>query len=345
MIDFNNKKILITYLLHFGDLVTITPFLEILRRHAKNSEITLLVDKKLEDVVKYNPNIDHIETIDKKGKDNSISGIWRIGKKLRKQKFDITINLHENERTFAICLLANSKILVGESPSSMHFLLDIHTPFNTFMHASDRYIDILNQLGIKDKENSGLQIFTSNEWDKKAENFYIENNIKKDDKLIGFHVGSAALKKCWKPENFAKVADYFSNKGYKTIIFGSNFDKKLVNETVSNIKILPPPIIATGKFTIGEFIAALKRCSLFISNDSGPMHAAASQKLPIVGIFSSGNPTKSGPYGTNSICLKGKQIFEFINKPFVFIESSEFISPDEVPVENVIKSAEKLLKL
>lgn len=89
----------------------------------------------------------------------------------------------------------------------------------------------------------------------------------------------------------------------------------------------------------------MKRCSLFISNDSGPMHAAASQKLPIVGIFSSGNPTKSGPYGTNSICLKGKQIFEFINKPFVFIESSEFISPDEVQVENVIKSAEKLLKL
>ena len=46
MFDFNNKKILVTYLMYFGDLVTITPFLEILRRHAKNSKITLLVDKK-----------------------------------------------------------------------------------------------------------------------------------------------------------------------------------------------------------------------------------------------------------------------------------------------------------
>ena len=343
MIDFNNKKILVTYLMYFGDLVTITPFLEILRRHAKNSKITLLVDKKLEDVVKYNPNIDHIETIDKKGKDNSISGIWRIGKKLLKQKFDITINLHPNERTSLICLLSRPKKLTGTSASIFKKFFNLYTPINYTLHNAERFIDILNQLGIKDKENRGLQIFTSDEWDKKAENFYIENNIKKDDKLIGFHVGSAVLRKCWKPENFAKVADYFSNKGYKTIIFGSNFDKKLVNETISHMKTTP--IIATGKFTIGEFIAALKRCSLFISNDSGPMHAAASQKLPIVGIFSSGNPTTFGPYGTNSICLKGKQIFEFINKPFDFIESSEFISPDEVPVENVIKSAEKLLKL
>lgn len=343
MINFDNKKILVTYLLHFGDVVTITPFLEILRRHAPNADITLLVDKKLQDVVIYNPYIDHVETIDKKGKDNSALGIWRVGKRLRKQKFDITINLHENERTFVLCLLAHAKLFVGEGPSWMHELLDILTPFNVLMHASDRYIDILNQLGINDTYNHGLQIVTSEEWKRAATLFYEENNIKSEDQVIGFHVGSANLKKCWDPANFAKVADYFANKGYKIVIYGSNSDRKLVDETVSHMETMS--IIATGKFTIGEFIAALNRCSLFISNDSGPMHAAASQKLPIVGLFSSGNPTKSGPYGTNSICLKGKEVFEFINKSFEFIDSPEFVSPDEISVENVIQAAEKLLKL
>lgn len=55
MFDFNHKKILVTYLMYFGDLVTVTPFLEILRRYAPESEISLLVDKKLQDVVLYNP--------------------------------------------------------------------------------------------------------------------------------------------------------------------------------------------------------------------------------------------------------------------------------------------------
>ena len=53
MFDFNHKKILVTYLMYFGDLVTVTPFLEILRRYAPESDITLLVDKKLQDVVLY----------------------------------------------------------------------------------------------------------------------------------------------------------------------------------------------------------------------------------------------------------------------------------------------------
>lgn len=343
MIDFNNKKILVTYLLYFGDLVTMTPFLEILRRNAKNSKITLLVDKKLEDIVKYNPNIDYVETIDKKTEGKSILGIWNVGKKLRKQKFDITINLHLNERTTFLSLLSKPKILVGTATPVFRNFFDIYTPLNYKLHNSERYIDVLNRLGIKDKENKGLQIVTSKEWDKKAEEFYNENKITKNSKIIGFHVGSAVLRKCWSPKNFAKVADYFANKGYKIVIFGSSFDQKLVNETILSMRT--KPIIATGKFKLGELISAIKRCSLFISNDSGPMHAAASQKIPIVGIFSSGNPTTFGPYGTNSICLKGKKIYNFINKKIEFIESSEFISPNEIKVEDVVKSAETLLNL
>lgn len=343
MFDFNRKKILVTYLMYFGDLVTVTPFLEILRRYAPEADITLLVDKKLQDVVIYNPYIDHVETIDKKGKDNSISGIWKVGKRLRDQKFDITINLHPNERTSLICFLSKPKQLIGDAALIFRPFWDIRTPINYKLHNAERFIDILSQLGIHDKKNSGLDVVISKAWRQKADAFYKESQVKEGEKIIGFHVGSAVPRKCWHPKNFAKVADYFNRKGYRVVIFGSSADKEPVKKTISYMET--KPIVATGKFTIGEFIAAVRRCDLFISNDSGPMHAAASQKLPIVGLFSSGNPTTFGPYGTNSICLKGKEVFEFINKSFEFIDSPEFVSPDEISVENVIQAAEKLLKL
>jgi hypothetical protein len=343
MFDFNHKKILVTYLMYFGDLVTVTPFLEILRRYAPESEISLLVDKKLQDVVLYNPYIDHVETIDKKGKDNSIFGIWIVGKRLRDQRFDVTINLHPNERTSLICFLSKPKQLIGDAAFIFRLFWDIRTPINYKLHNAERFIDILNQLGIHDKKNSGLDVVISKAWRQKADEFYRENQVKEGEKIIGFHVGSAVARKCWHPKNFAKVADYFNRKGYRVVIFGSSADKEPVKKTISYMET--KPIVATGKFTIGEFIAVVRRCDLFISNDSGPMHAAASQKLPIVGLFSSGNPTTFGPYGTNSICLKGKEVFEFINKSFEFIDSPEFVSPDEISVENVIQAAEKLLKL
>lgn len=343
MFDFNHKKILVTYLMYFGDLVTVTPFLEILRRYAPESEISLLVDKKLQDVVLYNPYIDHVETIDKKEKDNSIFGIWIVGKRLRDQRFDVTINLHPNERTSLICFLSKPKQLIGDAAFIFRPFWDIRTPINYKLHNAERFIDILNQLGIHDKKNSGLDVVISKAWRQKADEFYRENQVKEGEKIIGFHVGSAVARKCWHPKNFAKVADYFNRKGYRVVIFGSSADKEPVKKTISYMET--KPIVATGKFTIGEFIAVVRRCDLFISNDSGPMHAAASQKLPIVGLFSSGNPTTFGPYGTNSICLKGKEVFEFINKSFEFIDSPEFVSPDEISVENVIQAAEKLLKL
>ena len=82
MINLRNKKIIVTFLMHLGDLILITPFLQVLRRHAQGSDITLVVDEKVADVVRYNPNIDHLVAVDKKGKDNSVRALWRIGRHL-----------------------------------------------------------------------------------------------------------------------------------------------------------------------------------------------------------------------------------------------------------------------
>lgn len=67
MINLRNKRIMVTFLMHLGDLILITPFLQVLRRYAYGSEITLAVDKKVADAVRYNPNIDRLIEIDKKG--------------------------------------------------------------------------------------------------------------------------------------------------------------------------------------------------------------------------------------------------------------------------------------
>ena len=62
------SKILVINLMHIGDLLLVTPILRTLRTQFPQAHIALLADKKLQDVVKNNQNINELITIDKKGK-------------------------------------------------------------------------------------------------------------------------------------------------------------------------------------------------------------------------------------------------------------------------------------
>lgn len=53
MVELNGKKILVTFLMHLGDLTLTTPFIHALRKAAPDAHITMLVDEKLKDVVLF----------------------------------------------------------------------------------------------------------------------------------------------------------------------------------------------------------------------------------------------------------------------------------------------------
>ena len=94
------------------------------------------------------------------------------------------------------------------------------------MHAADMYLDVLQQLGVQDLSNNGLEIFPGEEHFLEAELFWQEQNITDQDKLIGFNIGSAVPTKRWPPERFAEVADIFAAKGYKTVFLAGQWMKR-----------------------------------------------------------------------------------------------------------------------
>ena len=66
------KSILVINLMHIGDLLLVTPVLRTLRTQFPQAHIALLADKKLQDLVKNNQNINELITIDKKGQDDGL---------------------------------------------------------------------------------------------------------------------------------------------------------------------------------------------------------------------------------------------------------------------------------
>ena len=293
-VELNGKRILVTFLMHLGDLTLTTPFVHALRKAAPDAHITFLADEKLKDVVLHNPYLDEVITIDKKGRDNSLLALAACAHRLSKLAFDVLINLHPNGSCSFICAMTKVKQRCGTTHTMFKPVWDVFTPLNRKIHAADMYLDVLSQLGVTNIEHNGLEIFPSEEHMAHAEEFWRDHGVFGTDKLVGFNIGSAVVTKRWAPERFAKVADTLAAKGYKPVFFGGTMDEEMVQEAVSFMKTIP--VVATGNFTIGGLAAAMRRCSLIITNDSGPMHVAISQKVPIVAMYGPSSPKLYGPY-------------------------------------------------
>ncbi len=204
------------------------------------------------------------------------------------------INLHPNERCSFIDALTKVKLRTGTTHKLFKWRWDIYTPLDRSLHAAEMYLDVLRQLGVRVPEHNGLEIFPGQEHFSEAAAFWEMQELTETDKLIGFNIGSAVATKRWPPERFAKVADIFAAQGYKTVFFGGTMDEGMVKEATTYMR--SRPIIATGCFGIGGLAAAMRRCALIITNDSGPMHVAISQKVPIVAMYGPSNPKLYGPY-------------------------------------------------
>ncbi len=343
MFPLNGKHIVVTFLMHLGDVVLTTPFLQVLRRAAPNSTITYVVDEKLKDVVQYNPNIDHVITVDKKGRDNSIGALYRKGKEISLERPDIVINLHPNERTSFLAWAIHAPCTVGVSHFLFRPFLQQYTKLDRkTMHAAAMYKDVLAQLGVTDMSDYGLEMKLSEPWEMKAQTFYKEHGLHEDDVLIGFNVGSAVVEKRWPPKRFAVVADYCIEKGYKTIFFGAQSELSLVEEVISHMQ--HSPIVGTGKFTIGELGAALRRCTLLVTNDSGPMHIAVSQNVPIVALYGPSNPKFYGPYTKDAIVIESMKEYDENKNMKQIIKEGNYKGLSVIDTETVINSIDDLLR-
>ena len=340
MLELNKKRIIVTFLMHLGDLTLTTPFLHVLRKAAPDAHIAYLVDEKLKDVVLHNPNIDEVLTIDKKGKDNSIKALCKAADIISEKKFDVLINLHPNERCSFIDFWAKVPVKVGFSHFLFRPFLTRVTRLNRKMHAADMYIDVLAQLGVQDLTNNGLEIFPGDDDKITANDFWQEQQVAADDKLVGFNIGSAVKTKRWPPERFAQVADALAAKGCKTVFFGGSMDEEMVEEATS--LMTTTPIIATGRFTIGQLAAAMQRCKLIITNDSGPMHVAISQKVPIVAMYGPSSPALYGPYTKDATIVTATPPCTGCAKGMKH-ECADMQCMTRLTVEQVIKAAENWL--
>jgi heptosyltransferase II len=185
---------------------------------------------------------------------------------------------------------------------------------------------------------------------------YIKNiNIRPEGFIIGFHPGCATVKnhdkRRWEAHKFAELAKrLLANNNFinpKVLIFGGLEEEELKN-SIAEITNNPSIVVVNTK-NLAQTAAVMKRCNIFVSNDSSLMHVAAAMQLKIVAVIGPTNPSYIHPWKTEyriaSLNLNCAPCFIYSPRPLIcFRDDVKFKCIKELEVDLVYGKVMELVK-
>ncbi len=277
------RRILVIKLSAIGDVILSVPSLRALRLKFPDAWISVLVGRKSRALLRNCPYVNDV--IAYEGSGNGISSVARMTKLLSKEGFDTVVDLQNNRTSHLLSYLSGASIRVGHGSRRWSFLLSRRAqPAGTDLAPLDHQLQVLQLLGIESIERR-LELWTEKEDARKVNAFLESQWVSPSQVLVGINPGSSLRwpTKQWPVENFAKLCDELARRNVRVVITGSELEAPLVEELMSLTR--NKPVNAVGKTTIPELIALVRRCQVFVSSDSAPMHIAASSTVPLVALF------------------------------------------------------------
>ena len=296
------KKILIRSTNWIGDAIMTTPAVRAIRKNFPDAEISILTKPWVVPVFSDSPYVDNLLIYDEAGKHKGMVGKMRLAKDLKQYGFDAAILLQNAFEAALITFFAGIPCRIGYNTDVRGFLLTHSvscTPQIKKIHQTGYYLGILQGVGL-DTDGPGLDLVVNNKDQKRAAEILEEHGISRADRLVGINPSATfGPAKQWFPERYAALSDKIHEVfGADILLFGGPKDREL---GIRISQMMQHPLVdLCGKTKLGEAIALISMCNLFITNDSGLMHVAAALDIPLIAIFGSTNPVTTGPKGLNS---------------------------------------------
>lgn len=275
-----------------GDLLHTLPALKALKHKFPAAHISVVVSPELESLIQDTSIVDQVLVFDKAKFKKSFRDLLIFGLQLRKCHYDLFIDLQPSIRSFLVRQLSGAKRRLVYRKQNK-----IGPGGGHRLHAAENFMETLKPLGIAEPvQNIVLPI--QNEARRAVDLFLLREKHVGSRILIALNcsVGAARPARNWFPERFAALADRLIRELGAAIIFiGGKEDRELVSSVMGAMN--EKAMSAAGVFSIAESAALLAKCACLISSDTGPLHLATAIQTPVVGLFGSTDPDRTGPLG------------------------------------------------
>jgi heptosyltransferase-1 len=303
------ERILIARLSAMGDIVHSLPAVAALRQAFPEAKIGWIIDERWVELLAARsaiaspqrsaekPLVDAIHTFDVRSwRKNPFSASSRANSRnllaqLRAQKYETAIDLQAAIRSALLNWLSRAPERVGfakprELPAKMFYTRSVETPA---VHVVEQGLQLANAIsgGSQGKAEFPLPC------DAEAARW-------RDKLLAGLGAarfvilapGAGWGAKCWPAERYGEVARALSKDGFKILINAGPGEEVLAQE-VAGASQSAAQVISSS---LSQLLALIRRASLFVGGDTGPLHLAAACGVRVLAIYGPTNPARNGPY-------------------------------------------------
>ncbi|MBI2469844.1 MAG: glycosyltransferase family 9 protein [Planctomycetes bacterium] len=281
-----------------GDVIVTLPTLEAIRNHFRDAHIEVMGYSSFLEILKGRFYADTISRFDQADISHLFVENSRIPASLtnKLKGVDLIVSFVADKE----------KVVVENLRAAGVWYVIHHEPFPSAganIHIIDHLLKCLDLLGIS-HSNKIPKIFLKDEDVLYGENFIKNSIVFPGKKLVAVHPGSGSRQKCWPTSRYAELIMWlYEEIGVQVILVSGPADLEVIEDIRGKIK---DNFILADQLSLPCLAAILKRCELFVGNDSGITHLAAAVGIPTIAIFGSTDPQIWGPRGKRGRILYQK---------------------------------------
>ncbi|EOG5421917.1 putative lipopolysaccharide heptosyltransferase III [Cronobacter malonaticus] len=344
-------RILVIKLRHHGDMLLTTPLIQALRQRFPGAQIDVLLYEETRDMLSANPDIHRIYGIDRQWKKQGVYHQLKMELSLlfslRKQKYDLVLNLADQWRSVICTRFTGARMRVGFAfPKRRHpFWAFCHTQLvstqdHHTQHTVEQNLSILSALGEDYPRNMPARMsYTGQDW--QACQSLLPSDFQDD--YIVIQPTSRWFFKCWREGNISAVINALSAAGHNIVLTSGPDakEKQMIDTIIAGCADARLHSLA-GQLTLRQLAALIDHAKLFIGVDSVPMHMAAALGTPLVALFGPSKLVFWRPWQAKGDVIWAGDYGPLPDPDDIDTHTNERYL-DVIPVDDVISAAKRLL--
>ncbi|HEY2810716.1 MAG TPA: putative lipopolysaccharide heptosyltransferase III [Rhabdochlamydiaceae bacterium] len=301
------KRILVIKMRHHGDVLLTSPLFSQLKKHIPDAQIDAFIYADTLSMLEGHPAISAFLLYDKSWKKRSF--LYKIQKeialflKIRRERYDLVINLTEGDRGAIAARVSGSPIRVGFDPQgqgmfgkrSLYTHIVKHCPHPR--HTVERQLDTLRRIGIfPEPLERDLFLHIPEKAKKKVLDILALEEMQPKNYIV-VHPVSRWRFKTLSVQQMAEVLRLLHAHGQQIVITsGPDVEECAMVEQICALAPEVPVCNTAGKLSLKELSAFIAFAQALVCVDSVPLHIASALKTPVVALFGPTSEINWGPW-------------------------------------------------
>jgi len=303
--DPGRRAFLIVRLGALGDIVHALPLAAALRATWPDARIDWLVDVKHRAILDHVGGLSAIVPVDTRRMAGE-TGVVPVVRRLRAARYDVAIDAQGLLKSAVLAYLAGAARVVGLARDHLRERLASWAYDDTAQPAGPHVVDHALALAQAAGAAAGpprfaLQAPASDVVAHVRDQLGLEPTAGATQPFALINPGAAWPNKRWPPDRLGAVARHIRERHRmdSVVLWGPGEEdaaRRVVDASGGVARLAP----TTG---LPEVIALLRRASLMVSGDTGPVHIAAALGVPVVALFGPTTPGRNGPWDPDDTCV------------------------------------------